>query len=188
MFLQRGMMSERDEEVTARRGFFFFSKCKLVQFLPLIYKSLTVVCYCDSWVLVEVIEEEYFVSIKLSEDSLVSQRQADHQQPATNLWKPPRRFKSLHLDAKVRNLQLHRRPRSAPSASSWGRSVTAFSPSVEVCLACRASSLALVSHGGALADSWGIWRPRELRCRVCRSPCRWPSSRTGLRPFPPQWR
>lgn len=63
----------------------------------------------------------------------------------------------------------------------------AFSRSLEVCLACQVSSLVLVSRGGVLVDSWGIWRPQEPRCPVCRSPCRWPSSRMGLHPFLPRW-
>lgn len=67
-------------------------------------------------------------------------------------------------------------------------SLTVLSRSSEVCLARCVSFLALVSHGGVLVDSWGIWRHREPRCLVCRSPCRWPSSRTGLRPFQPRWR
>lgn len=51
-----------------------------------------------------------------------------------------------------------------------------------------ASSLVVVSRGGVLVGSLGIWTPRGPRCPVCRSPCRWPSSRTGPRPSRPRWR
>lgn len=66
-------------------------------------------------------------------------------------------------------------------------SLTVFSQSLEVCLACRVSSLALVSHGEVLVGSLGIWRPQEPHCQACRSPCRLPSSMTDLRLCQPQW-
>lgn len=83
----------------------------------------------------------------------------------------------------------HRGPRpSLTVCAPRGAFLTVFSQSVEVSLACGVSSLVLVSRGGALVDSWGIWRRREPRCPVCRSPCRWPSSRRGPRLCPPRWR
>ena len=81
-------------------------------------------------------------------------------------------------------------PRKANHFKSLQPSLRVFSRSSEgssSSLRC-ASSLAVVSRGGVLVGSWGIWTPRGPRCPVCRSPCRSPSSRTGLRPFRPRWR
>lgn len=95
--------------------------------------------------------------------------------------------KSLHL---VLKLEFHRRPWLAapPEAIFIFFSLKVVSCSSEVCPASCVSPLVLVSHGGAPADSWGIWTTRGPHCPACRSPCRWPSSRTGPRPSQPRWR
>lgn len=62
------------------------------------------------------------------------------------LWQPPNRTACSYLYE-----------RHKPSIAFHHRHFpTVFSLSSEVCLACFASSLGLVSHGGALVDSWGI--------------------------------
>lgn len=68
-----------------------------------------------------------------------------------------------------------------------GAFIKVFSQSSEVCLACSVSSLVLVSHGGVLVGSSGIWRSQEPHCQVCRSPCRWPSSTMDLHLCRPLW-
>lgn len=105
------------------------------------------------------------------------------------LWQPPNRTACSYLYERHKpSIAFHHRPPTSLTPSIWRHFPTVFSLSSEVCLACFASSLGLVSHGGALVDSWGIWRPQEPRCPVCRSLCRWPSSRMGPHPFQPRWR
>lgn len=132
----------------------------------------------------------FFFFIKHFAGSFVFKRWADQKQPPTNL-SGSLQVESLQVSASRYERQtpsFHWRPQASLILRLWRRFLTVFSWSVEVCLACRVSSLVLVSHGGVLVDSWGIWRPQEHRCPVCRSPCRWPSSRMGPHPFPPRWR
>lgn len=65
--------------------------------------------------------------------------------------------------------------------------LTNFLQSVEAFPASAVSVFFLVSRGGVLADSWGIWRLQEPHCPACRSLCRWPSSRKGPHLCRPRW-
>lgn len=97
-------------------------------------------------------------------------------------------IKSLHLVVSNLNFTDDLDVTAPPGAIFFLLSLKVVSCSSEVCPASCVSPRVLVSHGGAPADSWGIWTPRGPRCPACRSPCRWPSSRTGRRPSRPRWR
>lgn len=133
----------------------------------------------------------FFFFIKHFEGGFVFKGWAEQKQPPADL-SGSLQVESLQVSASRYEPQtpsnaFHWRPQTSLILFLLRSFLTVFSRSFEVCFACRVSSLAVVSRGGVLVDSWGIWRPQEPRCPVCRSPCRWPSSRTGLRPFQPRW-